>query len=300
LVVAVLLAPFFAALAAHRHFLQIPWYWAYRFSQDGLAIFDFDHVPGQYPELSIVLLLVILGFAWETRASAPARWLLAMLGILVLASLGPRLWLGGRMTGIVLPWALMTRLPLLDAALPVRFSLYVGLLAAVIASLWIAASPYRWFRLGLGLVACAVLPPGLRPLAPVPDAAFFGPGRIESVLGPRPTVLILPFAGNGAGTFWQQENNFGFAQTGGYLGPPPAADINDPAVVQLFDNVMDADFLTDFRRFCENSGTQYVIAGPGTPPAELAALARLGWPTRAVDDVTVLTVPAPPAQVTHG
>jgi len=301
---AVLLSPLFLALLAHRHFLQVPWYWAYRFSTDGLSVIGglpfVPPLPAQVPEASPALLALILLFAWGRRGSPAARWLLAMLVILVLASLGPRLWLGGRMTGAVLPWALVTRLPLLGAALPMRFSLYVALLGAVIAALWIAGGRYRWFRLGLGLVACAVLLPGLRPLAPVPQAAFFAPGRIESVLGPRPAVLILPFAGNGAGTFWQQENNFGFTQTGGYLGPPPAAEINDPAVVQLFDNVMDPGFLADFKTFCIASGTQYVVAGPGTPPAELAALARLGWPTRAVDDVTVLTVPPAPAQVTHG
>lgn len=300
LAVAVLLAPFFMALAAHRHFLKIPWYWAYWYSQDGLAIIGFGHVRGQFPELSNVLLLVILGFAWEARARPAARWLLALMGILLLASLGPRLWLGGRMTGGVLPWALVTRMPLLNAALPVRFSLYVRLIAAIIAALWIAGGRYRWARLGLGALACAVLLPGLRPLAPVPHAAFFAPGRIESVLGPRPRVLILPFAVNGAGTYWQQENNFGFAQTGGYLGPPPAAEINNPAVVQLFDNVMNGSFLSDFKTFCWASGTQYVVAGPGTPAAELSALARLGWRTAQVDDVTVLTVPPAPAQVKHG
>jgi hypothetical protein len=257
-------------------------------------------IPGQVPEVSPVLLAIVLLFAWARRANPAARLLLAMLVILVLASLGPRLWFGGRMTGAILPWALVTRLPLLGAALPMRFSLYVALLGAVIASLWIAGGRYRWFRLGIGLAACAVLVPGLRPLTPVPEAAFFAPGRLESVLGPRPKLLILPFAGNGAGTYWQQENNFGFAQTGGYLGPPPAADINNPAVVQLFDNVMDADFLSDFKTFCWTSGTQYVVAGPGTPAAERAALAQLGWRTAEVDDVTVLTVPPAPAQVTHG
>ncbi len=104
--------------------------------------------------------------------------------------------------------------------------------------------------------------------------------------------VILPFAINGPSSFWQQENRFGFAQTGGYLGFPPAAMQHYAAVGQLFGNFMGLDFLADFVAFCTGTKTQYVVAGPGTKPGMLAVLNTLDWPAQKIDDVTVFTVPA--------
>jgi hypothetical protein len=46
-----------------------------------------------------------------------------------------------------------------------------------------------------------------------------------------------------------------------------------------------------FARLCQLRQVDYVVAGPGTKPQMLAALAGLGWAEREIDDVIIYTVP---------
>jgi len=114
---------------------------------------------------------------------------------------------------------------------------------------------------------------------------------LQAVLGPNPRILILPFSINGPSSFWQQENGFGFTQTGGYLGFPPAPMQKYPAVGEMFGNVMGRNFLQDFSTFCLATHTQYIVVGAGANPAMVSALAALDWQTQKIDDVIVYKVP---------
>jgi hypothetical protein len=222
--------------------------------------------------------------------------LILLLLVLMIASLGPRLWIGGIYTSIFLPWALFVHLPLLSAALPARFALFTSLAAAVIAALWIAQGK-RW-RIAVGILACIALLPRPHVSMAIPHAAFFAPGRVQQVLGPQPRLLVLPFGSRGPSTYWQMENHFGYDQSGGYLGYPPAAMQHFAVVEQLFDGFELQSFDNDLREFCTATETQYIIAGPGTAPGLWEQLTRLNWPARKVDDVTIFTVP--PAADAHG
>ena len=173
-----------------------------------------------------------------------------------------------------------------------RCTLYVSLIAAhLLSSAWVAAGPQP--------VAGALRPcwPARRMLpAPhgastSPVSAFSRPGRIEAVLGANPRVAILPFSIKGPSSYWQAENGFGFTQDGGYLGFPPRGMQAYPAVLQLYSGKFSSHFTSDFADFCRRTGAQYVIAGPGTIPAEWAALSTLDWRAQRIDDVTVFTVP---------
>jgi hypothetical protein len=312
-IVMLVLSPVLAVLLSHLRNIQVPWYWTYRFSEDAASLVSpapfravlsgIDHLTGtrlaqplhnQSPEISLPLLILVILFARDNRAG-PGRLLVLLLACVLVASLGPRLWFDGMATPVFLPWWPIAQIPLLGAALPMRFALYAALLTAVMASLWLSAPCGGGQRAGrkvLALLACLAVLPGFRHWAPVPAAVFFAPGRLQAALGPRPRLLILPFAINGPSSFWQAANDFGFSQTGGYLGPPPAAMIDDPAVVQLFDNTPGPGLGNALRRWCQASRTQYVVAGPGTPAALFAVLGSLRWPERRVDDVTVFTVPA--------
>jgi hypothetical protein len=74
-----------------------------------------------------------------------------------------------------------------------------------------------------------------------------------------------------------------------------------PATIQLFGGIENPDFPADFKNFCFGTKAQYVVAGPGTPPALWAVLAQLGWPAQKIDDVTVFTVPlANSNEMSHG
>lgn len=255
-----------------------------------------DHFTGALDEQTGYLglpALLLLGTILGDGALRRRLWLpLGMLGLALLAALGPVLQADGKHTSMILPWALIVHLPLLGAALPGRCMLYAFLALSVICSLWLAVRPVLW-RVAAVACVCLSLLPTPHPIWPAPESAFFRPGRVQQILGPNPTLLILPFGMTGPSTFWQAENEFGFTQVGGYLGFPPGWAQHDPAVMQLFGGQLQPGFARDLARLCQLRQAQYVVAGPGTPADELAALASLRWSAQKIDDVTIFTVPQP-------
>ncbi len=305
------LSPWLVSMGRHADMVSLPSIWPYYFGTDllnflipnKLNLFSFSGsrvISGRFnggPQeqggyLGLPLLLIILLFARTYAGRPAARLLLAMFLLLALFSLGPRLWIAGHYTGVPLPWTPFVHLPLLWGALPIRFSLFVSLTAAMIAAWWIAAAgPHRHWRLALGGLACITLLPALHPWQPIPTSSFFKPGRLESILGANARVLILPFAINGPSSFWQAENHFGFVQTGGYLGFPPKPMAAYPATLELFGAFENPGFLQDFAQLCRVTQTQFVVMAAGTPGQLQSEVAKLHWPVQKIDDVTVFVVP---------
>ncbi len=239
--------------------------------------------------LGLPLLGLLTAQMMAARHSALTRYLTLIFVALLIASLGPWLWFAGHRLSITLPWSLFSSLPLLGQALPARFALFVSLAAALLAAQFMARGG-RW-RLCLGGLAALALLPSPHVWAPCPDARFFAPGRVQALLGTMPELLIFPFATNGPSSYWQVESRFAFTQAGGYLGYRPAALQSFPGLDRLFAATPGPGFAADVTTFAQATGTQFVVIAPGAKPAMAAALAGLGWPTRHVDDVTILTVP---------
>lgn len=308
-IVLIPLVPLLFSMSRHFGLIHHPEAWPYFFTTDLLNLFipsGFNlfgapfaavsaHFNGGVQEqdgyIGLPLLFILWRFAREHGGGGQGRLLVVMFLVALIASFGPRLWIAGHYSGLVLPWMLAVHLPLLNGALPVRFALFTSLAAAIIASLWVSGAPRRGWRLVIALLACIVLLPRWHPWRDIPASAFFEPGRVQEVLGPNPRILILPFSINGASSFWQQENKYGFTQTGGYLGFPPAPMQKYLAVGDMFGNVMEKGFLPSFVQFCEATHTQYIVIHDGAQPAIAAAIATLGWKAQKIDDVTVLTVP---------
>ncbi len=312
LVVLAVLSPLLLAMLRQAHYVLLPPAWPWIFTADLLNFFvptrltllggqlglPVSHrfagdLQEQDAYLGLPLLLIFLRFGMARWRERGAALLLVLLAVFLLLSMGPLLWVDGLQTKILLPWALLLHLPLLGAALPARFAVYGSLVGALIAALW-AAGGRGWGPPVLGLLACLALLPAPHPRVRLPHPAFFQPGRVQAVLGPRPRLLVLPFGTRGASTLWQVQSDFGYAQSGGYLGYPPRAMQHYKVVEQLFDDFQLPSFGADLTAFAQGTGTQYVVAGPGVSPGLAAALAALHWPQRRVDDVTVLTVPAGP------
>jgi hypothetical protein len=114
------------------------------------------------------------------------------------------------------------------------------------------------------------------------------------VLGANARLLVLPFSIHGPASFWQAENQFGFLQTGGYLGFPPRSMQSYPAALELFGGVEVRRLTVDLSAFCAATHTQFIVVGPGTPPSLQADIAGLHWPGQKVDDVVIYAVPAQP------
>lgn len=305
-------SPVLYAMFALPRDIRLPPHWPVLFSADllnlvvptpntalgGMALWrisarfpGFLSEQGAYLGLPLLLLLIL----FIRRQPAPqARFFAWLLVSIVLLALGPQLWLAGVATGVPLPWALVRHLPLLGAALPGRLMLYAALAGAVMAALYIAQAPpgaARHRALRLAAVACLALLPVPHSVSPVPVSGFFSPGRVQAVLGPQPRLLILPFGITGPSSFWQAQSGFAFAQTGGYLGYPPGALQSNMPLMRLYFGLPSPDLAPALARYCVATGTQYVVAGPGTPDFALATLTRLGWAARHVDDVTIYTVP---------
>jgi hypothetical protein len=252
------------------------------------------HLP-QYDFTTGLPLAAIIGaYFWRRWPEPGAKLLFYLLLIVMVASLGPQLWIGGHFSNVVMPWYFLLRVPLVNSALPVRFMLYSSLIVAVVLACWVArAETPRSLRIRVACAVCAfaitlAVPHGHR-VAPYSD--FFRPGRLQAVLGVRAHVLILPDATDDKSTFWQAENQFGFVQATGYLGMPPLAMRGFAAVNDIMFDKTPVGLAQDIAAFCHASDTGFVLAGPDARPALRRAMVQLAWPSRQVDDVTIFTVP---------
>jgi hypothetical protein len=216
-------------------------------------------------------LLVILGwFAWQWRRRVAGRLLVVLLGLGLVAELGVALHVAGHRI-VWLPWALAAKLPGLTHVLPVRFSMYVSLAAAVAAALWAASGrPSRWLRVTLVAAAVVALVPAVprdlwRTTATRPS--FFANGTYRACLFPGETIFV-PEAAGMAATLWQAESGFRFNLANGSLNPVIPAGIPDreaalavlygtvpgdsgPRVVRLARNLGATTILLDAERVAE-------------------------------------------------
>jgi hypothetical protein len=309
--VVLVLSPFLISMAMHAGSINLPALWPYYFVADpvnflipshnnllgglmGVATHFNGGVQEQDGYIGLPLLLMIGCYAKENYGTHLGRVLIAMLGVLLVASLGPRLWVAGQVYRLALPWCMFVHLPLLGAALPTRFALFVSLLTAIIAVLWMTQAGtrrQRRARYAMGIAACVFLAPQPHPWMPLPTSPFFQPGRVEAALGTHARLLVLPFSINGPSSFWQQDEKFGFVQTAGYLGFPPRAMLHYPAVGELFSGANPAHLSADVADFCNSTRTQFIVLGPGTTAVVRSAIERLHWPARKFDDVVVYAVP---------
>jgi hypothetical protein len=246
-----------------------------------------------------IFALVIARYAITRWAKPVTRLLLVMLALVVVLMLGPHLHVDGHAT-IPLPWDWLDRLPMLFKVAPVRISVYMFLLVAVIVALWLSEPRHgrvgsaKWVVAALGV---ATLVPNVssglwhsRPDNP----SLFTSSAYRSVLRSGETVLPLPFAMWGTSMLWQAETGFSFRMADGYLGallpPSYARDLGtlsspqiqpDPAVLE--------DFLAD-------RGVSTVLVDAKDPQRWPQALAAIGLHPRLVGGVFVYPVPAGPVR----
>jgi hypothetical protein len=201
--------------------------WPQALSHDGAAelVEGFAGGNSAYLGLPLVLVLVVLAVRW--RSSGVVRVGLALMVVAAVLSLGPTLLVGGRDTGIPLPWAFFDDLPLLPSLIPARLAqltaLFAGLLLAVfLHAVWREGG---WRRPAAVAVALAVLVP-LWPAATVPaekvaTPAFFTSPAVREL--PRDGVTLVlpwPYRRIAEPMTWQAEAGLWFRMPGGYfIGP---------------------------------------------------------------------------------
>ena len=182
--------------------------------------------------LGVPILLVALAVLVARRGSLVVRAGFAMLAVCLLLSLGARLRVGGRPTGVPLPWTAVEGVPLVQNMVPSRLAVFTALfagllLAAALDGLW---SGGGWALRGLAVLTALVVlatlaPPGpfrARPVVATPP--FFTGGAVRAL--PRDGVaLVVPFPRRGrtnVAMVWQAQAGMWFKMPGGYfVGPDP-------------------------------------------------------------------------------
>ena len=248
---------------------------------------------GAYLGLPLVLLL-----AFYFRDQITNRYTAALLATLILLgalSLGPWLHAGGNKTGVPLPWLLALQLPLIRFALPTRFTLYVALIAAIAASLYLAVGRRRLQRFAFASLVCLSLVPNVRAYhwTPWPSESFFRPRSIVEQLGQMPNVLILPGGVSGRGLAWQLDAGMLFKLATAYVGVTPRREWSWSIPHELGSGSVFSHFVNDLTAFCATHQVNYILIGTGTPEHEIAAINALHWSQHTEAGIIIVKVPSP-------
>ena len=202
--------------------------------------------------LGPIFLAITVIFGWQKRADARVRLLLWVMLTSAVLSLGPWLYIGGHRI-MAMPGALLAMMPLLRNALPVWFSMYLGLAVGLVVSLWISNS--QWSHAGKCAVLIAAVLFGLPRLStafwdnPVDTPRFFLDGAYRQYLTPGEIVLPVPYGWHGNSLMWQAQTDMYFRMAGAWTGPPPAEFERWPAMVALFNGKYLPDPETQVKAF---------------------------------------------------
>jgi hypothetical protein len=207
---------------------------------------------GGYVGVPLLLLALVLAVTnWSSRI---VRFLTCMLIFIVVASLGPVLYLEGGRVGR-LPWSPLWHLPILRNAYPARLMLFAFLVLAVATALFLARpGKLMWLRWGLALVVIGAVVQDaaiidVSPHSTVPT--FISAGSYRQHLKPGEIVVVVSDIGN-AGMLWQADTDFYTQLAGGYINqaitrrtdlPRPVQNLAKatPQIVLKFESFVRAD-----------------------------------------------------------
>jgi hypothetical protein len=205
------------------------------------------------------------------------RWIGLMALVVAVLSLGPHLHVDGSVTPVLLPWAVVARLPLMESALPARLMdigfLGIGIVAAYACGRALNASkPWQVATVVLVLAGISIAPSIPYPSVAATAPAFFKPGGDVEKIPSGSVVLITPFSSKQStdAMYWQAVAAYRFRMPEGdaftpgpYLGPHPsfiqsALDrLNAGGTVTVTPAVRTMT-LADIRSF----GVTTIVAGP--------------------------------------
>jgi hypothetical protein len=210
-----------------------------RFDTPSIAHYSAGFVGGALQEdgtyLGITLLIVLLVIVVALRRVPIIRFAIGMLIFSLTMSLGDRLVINGHITSIRLPFNAASLLPLMNSAIPVRFTLFIDLSGAVLLAVGLDrlrdGGSRRWLRAGWQSPSAAVLVAvfALIPLVPrwpyaISDTqvpAFFQSPAVKMI--PQNSVeLTYPFprGDNSWPMLWQVEDGLRFKLPGGHIITP--------------------------------------------------------------------------------
>ena len=214
-----------------QSFILPGWPQALTYEGAGQLVAGFAGGNSAYLGLPLLLVLVVLGVRW--RSSPVVRLGLALMAVAAVLSLGPTLLVGGRDTGIPLPWAFFEDLPLLPSLIPSRLAQLTALFAGLLVALFLAGG------LEGGRLAAAGRGRGRPAGAGAAVAGEHGAGRGGDHPGvlhrpggedvPRDSVALVlpwPYRRTALAMTWQAEAGLWYRMPGGYfIGPQRDSDL---------------------------------------------------------------------------
>ncbi|HSS95076.1 MAG TPA: hypothetical protein VLR46_13965 [Candidatus Dormibacteraeota bacterium] len=243
---------------------------------------NFIHFTGNTTENGAYVGIPLLVFftlgliaAWRKPA---IRWIGLMTLIVAVLSLGPHLHVDGYVTGLPLPWMVVSRLPLMGSALPARLMAiaFLGIGIVVAAACAIALTRTRPWQVATGVLLLAGLA-AIAPSLPYPSQravapAFFKEGGDVEKVAPGSVLLITPFSSKEStdAMYWQTVADFRFRMPEGdaftpgpYLGPHPSflqseLDSVDAGQTVTVTPDVRAKAVADLKAF----GASTIVAGP--------------------------------------
>jgi hypothetical protein len=243
---------------------------------------------------------------WWAATGKLLVWTFAVIAIM---SLGPVLHIGGKPL-IVMPWRLMSKLPLINQAMPGRFGLYLFLIAGVAAAIYLAQESVslrsRAMLAGLALLFIApqlaiwqqigqvptfLDTPGQTKIR-VPD--FFRSAQYKRYLARGDNVLFLPLGtgGSNTGMLWQAQTDFYFNTTDwfGAIAPPDAAHWPIMAAFDSGGKIL--DFSEQLNGFLGAHQVRAIVVDSATPGLWPLMLSEMGMISIATGGVLFYKVPA--------
>jgi hypothetical protein len=193
---------------------------------------------GAYLGLPLILLLAAAAvLRWRQPA---VRWAALLTVSLAVLSLGPVLHVGGQVTAVPLPWALIQRLPLIQNVLPARLMLFAFLGAGIVLAeggdAAVRAGPPK-AALAAGALVVALVP--LFPRLPYPSTpaqapTFFSAGGGVARVPHGGVVLVTPYSNNlsSVAMYWQAEAGYTFRMPEGEAFVPGPTLAPSPSYLQ--------------------------------------------------------------------
>jgi hypothetical protein len=239
--------------------------------------------------LGVPMLLVVIWFVRSNWHRGEVRLLAIMLAIVYVASFGSRIHVAGyELFGM--PWKLVSRIPLIGSAFPVRLGVYVYLIVALIASMWIsdldASAVLKTATVALIVIFTLPNLRGLHWVHQLDTPEFFRSGDFTKHLAPGETILALPYGENGNSMYWQAETGMYFSMAEGHF-PLPKTFAAWPIVDVFMDGGAIPDIGEQLNAFVATHGVSAILFRQQDPSAAewRAMLEASGAKVESIDDV---------------
>jgi hypothetical protein len=253
--------------------------------------------PSDAGYVGIPALLIVAAVAVWMWSSRLGRFLVVMFAVVLALAIGPVLVIGTTRVGSV-PWSRLWLLPLARSALPNRFTLFGGLLLALIVAVWLAAPTRarllqwgKWLLAGLAIAAILADAPAIvaaQPAANTRIPAFFAAGEYRHFIRPGQTVVVISTRGN-AGMLFQADTGFYMRLAGGFVNMAitPRSDL--PAEVQDLAHATPAleGSLTAYLRSAHISD---ILVEQGSEPRWVGVLTKLDLRSKTIGGMLIYQV----------